>query len=157
MSVLRILRGEGAGGMSLRGDWLGGSYSWGWESEMVSGSSSWEGLGSLGVGVVVRAVSLAGSRMGFRSGLGGSGPIGRSGGTGLSGRWKSWALWLTRVGRLVSGENVESHWNFILKEFKNLVQWELLSSGDSFITWWGGHCARFDKCGRWHGFVKYRP
>lgn len=54
--------------------------------------------------VAVRAASLPGSRMGFMAGLGGNGPIGRSGSSGLSVRWKSVTLWVTRVGRLVSDE-----------------------------------------------------
>ncbi len=110
ISVLRFLRGEGAGGVSLRGGKVGGSFSWGWEREMVSDTSAWPsweglgslGLGSLGLGVAVRAASLPGSRMGFMAGLGGNGPIGRSGSSGFSVRWKSV---VTRVGRLVSGEN----------------------------------------------------
>ncbi len=59
-------------------------------------------LGNLVLGVAVRAASLPGSRMGFMAGLGGNGPIGRSGSSGFSVRWKSV---VTRVGRLVSGEN----------------------------------------------------
>lgn len=54
--------------------------------------------------VAVRAVSLVGNKMGFMVGLGGNGPIGRSGSCGLSVRWKSVTLWVTRVGRLVSDE-----------------------------------------------------
>lgn len=99
--MLRTLRGEGAGGVSFRGEGVGGSFAWDWEEVLLSTTVvgiSGDGLGCLGIGEMVLeviGVSPGGIKVGLRDGLGGKGPKGRSGSGGRS-------MLVARTGRLVS-------------------------------------------------------
>lgn len=133
-SVVSTLRGDGVGGASFRGEGVGGSFCWTWIGGPASTAAGWmsgEGLGCLGVGVMVweaAGVSLGGTKVGLRAGLGGRGPMGRSGRGGRSGRRGSALLPL--AGRRVS----KKRWNRINATLRTNLTVGTVLTQFSFIT-----------------------